>query len=472
MSSRRNFHRPFAFVVASLFAGCSTISLKYRATVTTDDGAVSQVEYSENQSILGHSIACAGTVWAAGGWCWYFALIPTTAQKDALAENASILIREKMASRPFKTSGTIVTHQGFTSLAGPIPAAPFLSLTPGQGVAEVSDLGQPPENDRSNYATVDVVWSKGWGGVQQASGSTPVAYTPCPTLHVTHPDGNKGEAPEWRNLCARIASRYDVLFASEKNAACHNLSLEFLSRAMTGTDQFRKFLVVRSTAKDLEGQLTATLTSSHAEISQETVTALCRAVFAHIKSKDRAARYVDVSTAFESDPSDREEVANEAFAAGRKLGPKTSGGVVALPPTPEISPWLAIATPKLPWIPDRFFLEAGWGALDTVISRIRYMTTHYWMDSNLGTLDYHGAIGYRPATRSSGRGCRWKAHIQPGQPTPEREKLERAIVSRLWTCVEIPNGELELQYTQYSALSVCYNPRGRVRHGSFIALKW
>ena len=241
--------------------------------MTTDDGAVSQVEYSENQAILGHSIACAGTVWAAGGWCWYFALTPTTAQKDALAENAAILIREKMVARPFKTTSATVSPMGFTSLAGPTPPGPFFSLTPGQGVAEVSDLGQPPENGHSNYATVDVVWTKGWGVPQQAASSPSQVNTLCPILRVTPPDVNKRDATDWRNLCARIASRYDVLFASEKNNVCRNVSLDFSSGKMPGADQFRKSLVVRFSTKDSDGQLTATLISSHVEISHETVTA-------------------------------------------------------------------------------------------------------------------------------------------------------------------------------------------------------
>ena len=300
-----------------------------------------------------------------------------------------------MTTRPFKMTGATVARLGFTSLAGPTPAAPVFLLTPGLAVAEVSDLGQPPENDHSNYATVDVVWSKGWSAAQQAANSDPVAFTLCPTPRVIAPDTNKGDATDWRNRCARIASRYDVLFAPEKNSVCHTLSMEFSSRAVTGADQFRKSLIIRSSAKNSDAELTATLSSSHAEMNQETATALCRAAFAHIKSRDRASRYVDISTAFESDPTDRDEVANEAFAAGQKVGPRASSGVVALPAIAEISPWLTITTPKLPWIPDRIFFEAGWGALDTILSRIRYMTTHYWADSNLGTLDYHAAVGYR-----------------------------------------------------------------------------
>ena len=61
---------------------CSAVRIRYEADVKTQNGDVYEYKYRKSFSVLPHSIACGLTFWYYGGWCWYFALLPTSGQQE------------------------------------------------------------------------------------------------------------------------------------------------------------------------------------------------------------------------------------------------------------------------------------------------------------------------------------------------------------------------------------------------------
>lgn len=100
-------------VVVFPFSGCLATRLGYDAELETKDNKVYQVEYRESFDTSTHSIVCGLTIWAYGGWCWYFAFIPTDVQRYELISHAKERARKDLNTRDFKITESETFRMGY-----------------------------------------------------------------------------------------------------------------------------------------------------------------------------------------------------------------------------------------------------------------------------------------------------------------------------------------------------------------------
>ncbi len=124
-----------------LCAGCTHITLRYRANVDTYSGLTGQIRYTKSFDLHGSAIACGLTSWLYGGWCWYYANMPTSEQREAIKAEAEDYVAER-TNEPFSLTGSSVVQLGWTKQE----TSPLLKLV------KAEDIEQEEEKESSTSA--------------------------------------------------------------------------------------------------------------------------------------------------------------------------------------------------------------------------------------------------------------------------------------------------------------------------------
>ncbi|PIS10661.1 MAG: hypothetical protein COT73_08310 [Bdellovibrio sp. CG10_big_fil_rev_8_21_14_0_10_47_8] len=95
--------------------GCQTIRMKYESTVTAEDGTRDQFLYENSYPVGGaHPTLCAITGILLGGSCWYYLVMPTVQQKQAILEDAETVLNKKMAGKKYDEAKVRVSRVSFS----------------------------------------------------------------------------------------------------------------------------------------------------------------------------------------------------------------------------------------------------------------------------------------------------------------------------------------------------------------------
>lgn len=78
-------------LATSLFIGCSTVRLQYKADVTTEDGRRAVYDLKKSYDVGGaHKTLCIVTGVFLGGSCWFYLAMPTAQQEDQISQDAQV----------------------------------------------------------------------------------------------------------------------------------------------------------------------------------------------------------------------------------------------------------------------------------------------------------------------------------------------------------------------------------------------
>lgn len=92
-----------ALVLATALAGCSSIRMEYEGEITTQDGKKAFVKAEKSYKIPSHhSTMCGITGIFAGGYCWFYLVMPTTQQRSTMESEVKSVINEKLKSTNYE----------------------------------------------------------------------------------------------------------------------------------------------------------------------------------------------------------------------------------------------------------------------------------------------------------------------------------------------------------------------------------
>jgi hypothetical protein len=97
------------------FVGCSTIRLNYESTVETKGSEDQKFYYTQSYDVGGaHQALCIITGIFAGGYCWFYLVMPTRVQKMDLIDDAQAALKKQMAEKEYEESNVTISRENFT----------------------------------------------------------------------------------------------------------------------------------------------------------------------------------------------------------------------------------------------------------------------------------------------------------------------------------------------------------------------
>ena len=83
-------------------AGCTSMRMKYQATIQNDQGSEAEYVYENSYSTSGDALGCGLTAIFYGGWCWVYAFKPTSSERQAFREHAHDELKKKYGVSDFQ----------------------------------------------------------------------------------------------------------------------------------------------------------------------------------------------------------------------------------------------------------------------------------------------------------------------------------------------------------------------------------